>query len=178
MLTIVQDVLAGARAFERDAHRILARHEAAISRVITVEDTFERLTTLSLKQDQLFLESIRCIENQHFRAAHVMAWAGFMDYLENKMVDEYLSDIQTERPNWSINTVDDMREQATDFELITTGRRVKFLGKSQEKAFKGLLNTRNECAHPSDYSPNLNETLGFVSQLLNRIGTVGNKSHP
>ena len=37
------------------------------------------------------------------------------------------------------------------------------------KALHGLLNRRNECAHPSDYFPDLNETLGYLSELFQRI---------
>jgi hypothetical protein len=33
----------------------------------------------------------------------------------------------------------------------------------------GFLGRRNECAHPSDYFPDLNSTLGYVSDLIDRI---------
>jgi len=178
MLEILQDLLTKAHAFEDAAHRILAKHEATVSRVITVEDTYRTLTGLSLHQDKLFHEALRCVENQLFRAAHVMAWAGFMDYLEDKMVAEYLPNIKAARPKWSISSKEDLREQATEHQLITVCREVKLLGRNEEKAFLGLLNTRNECAHPSNYSPTLNETLGFISQLLNRINTLQQKSYP
>ena len=178
MLEILQDLLARAHAFEGEAHRILARHEAAVSRVITVENTYRTLTGLSLHQDKLFREALRCVENQLFGAAHVMAWAGFMDYLEDKMMSGYLADIKAARPKWSVSSKDDLREQATEHQLIMVCREVKLFSKNEEKAFLGLLNTRNECAHPSNYSPTLNETLGFISQLLNRITILQQKSHP
>jgi len=175
---MLRDLLTRAHAFESEAHRILARHEATVSRVITIEDTYRTLTGLSLHQDNLFREALRCVENQLLRAAHVMAWAGFMDYLEDKMIAEYLSDVQAARPKWYISSKEDLREQATEHQLITVCREVKLFSKNEEKAFLGLLNARNECAHPSSYSPTLNETLGFISQLLNRIKTVQQKSHP
>lgn len=37
------------------------------------------------------------------------------------------------------------------------------------KALHGLLNRRNECAHPSEYFPDLNETLGYIGELFKRI---------
>ncbi len=43
---------------------------------------------------------------------------------------------------------------------------------SEEKALKGLLTERNECAHPSDYEPDLNETLGYVSKVLKRVWSL------
>lgn len=178
MLEILQNVLARVHAFEKEAHRMLARHEATVSRVITLEDTYSTLSGLSLNQDKLFREALRCVENQLFRAAHVMAWAGFMDYLENKMMNEYLVELKAAYPKWNISIIEDLREQVPEHQQIMACRTVKLLSKTEEKAFLGLLNTRNECAHPSSYSPDLNESLGFISQLLNRIKTLQKKSHP
>lgn len=178
MIQILEDILSRAQAFENEAHRVLARHEAAASRVITVEDTYRILTGLSLQQDTLFREALRCVETQLFRAAHVMAWAGFMDYLEDKMTSDYLADTQVARPKWSVSSKEDLREKATEHQLIMVCRAIKLFSRSEEKAFLGLLNTRNECAHPSSYSPTLNETLGFISQLINRINTLQQKIHP
>lgn len=178
MLELLHDLLSRVKASEHEAHLILARHEATVSRVITLEDTYRTLTGLSLHQDKLFREALKCVENQFFKAAHVMAWAGFMDYLENKVMSEYLADIKAAKTKWSINTIEDLREQVPEYQLITVCRKIKLFTKNEEKAFLGLLNTRNECAHPSNYSPALNETLGFISQLLNRINTLQQKSHP
>jgi len=177
-LEILRDLLIKVHAFENEAHRILARHETTVYRVITIEDTYRTLTGLTLQQDNLFREALRCVENQLFNAAHVMAWAAFMDYLEDKMIVEYLTDIKAVRPKWSINSKEDLREKATEHQLITVCREVKLFSKNEEKAFHGLLSTRNECAHPSDYSPTLNEALGYISQILNRITTLQMKAHP
>ena len=178
MLEVLRNFLTRARAFENESHSILATHETTVYRVITIEDTYSILTKLSLQQEKLFREALRCVENQLFKAAHVMAWAAFMDYLEDKMIAEYLVDIKIVRQKWSINSKEDLREQATEYLLIAVCREVKLFNKNEEKAFQGLLNTRNECAHPSGYSPALNETLGYISQLLNRINTLQNKVHP
>ena len=178
MLEILQDLLSRVHAFENEAHLILARHEAAVSRVITLEDTYRTLTGLSLRQDELLREALKCVENRLFKAAHVMAWAGFMDYWEEKMMSEYLAKIKAARPKWSISSIEDLREQATEYQLIEVCREVKLLSKNEGKALLGLLNKRNECAHPSNYDPGLNETLGFISELLSRINTLQLKSRP
>ena len=44
------------------------------------------------------------------------------------------------------------------------------------KALHGLLNKRNECVHPSDYYPDVNETLGFISELFTRAETLQKRS--
>jgi hypothetical protein len=37
------------------------------------------------------------------------------------------------------------------------------------RTLHGLLSRRNECAHPSEYFPDLNMTLGYISDLIDRI---------
>ncbi|MFC2070257.1 hypothetical protein ACFLTB_03690 [Chloroflexota bacterium] len=178
MLEIIRDTLLKVKAFEDEAHRLLAKHETTRSRVITLDDTYNHLGGMTLQQDALFREALRCIENQLFRAAYVMAWAGFMDYLEVKLMSEYLKDIKAEYPKWSVNNVEELREKVPEYQIVVACRKVKLLSKNEEKALLGLLSTRNECAHPSNYIPDLNEALGYISQLLNRISTLQKKSHP
>lgn len=178
MVGIIKNVLSKVGEFEAEAHRVLARHEATVSRIITVEDTYRTLSGLSLHQDQLLREALKCVENGLYRATHVMAWAGFMDYLQEKMVSHYLTKIKSVRPKWTITSVDDLREQAPEYQLIQVCRQVGVFNKNEEKAFLGLLNRRNECAHPSNYYPSLNETLGFISELLSRTNSLQLKTHP
>jgi len=174
----LQDILSRAHAFEDEAHLILAKHEATVSRVITIENTYSHLTGLSLQQDGLLREAIKCVENQLLKAAHVLAWAAVVDYLENIVISKYIAEIKTRRPKWSIVSIEDLREQVPEHQLITFCGEVKLFTKTETKAFLGLLNRRNECAHPSNYFPSLNETLGFVSELLNRILTLQQKPLP
>uniref|UniRef100_UPI001C5BCF17 hypothetical protein n=1 Tax=Archaeoglobus fulgidus TaxID=2234 RepID=UPI001C5BCF17 len=56
-----------------------------------------------------------------------------------------------------------------DFQIFEAAKDVGILNKSDMKTLQGLLSKRNECAHPSDYFPDLNETLGYISELLKRI---------
>lgn len=76
---------------------------------------------------------------------------------------------------WKFATVEDLREVSTEHARIQGARDIDLCNKTQMKAFHGLLNKRNECAHPSDYYPSLNETLGYMSELLKRIEDVENK---
>ena len=165
---IVRDVLARLADLETDAKTILARHEAAASRVITLEASYEKLDNLSLAQDELFRESLRAVENELYRAAHVLAWAGFIDFLHNVLLDKHLTALQTERPKWTINTAEDLRAWS-DYEVIQTGKVVGAYANTMMNTLHGFLARRNECAHPSDYYPDLNSTLGYVSDLVDRI---------
>lgn len=175
-MSYLQEFIKRAQLFEKEAHTILGIHESAKSRIIHLENTYKQLSGLSLKQDELFRQALRCVENGLFRAAHVMAWSGFIDWLEEKLSSDGFQRLRTARPNWRFSTIEDLRDQFTEHAIIEATRDVGLCSKSEMKALHGLLNKRNECAHPSDYFPNLNETLGYISELLNRIETLKTKA--
>lgn len=164
------------KAFEREAHNILAVHETSISRVILIEDTYKRLDALSIRQDELIRQALKCIEHKLFRAAHVMAWAGFMDFLEEKLSSEGFEKLKGVRRNWIINTIEELREKVPEYQLIEATKDLKLCTKNEMKGLIGLLNRRNECAHPSTYFPGLNESLGYVSEILQRIENIQPKN--
>jgi len=121
-----------------------------------------------VKQDDLLKQSLRCIENELYRAAHVMAWASLMDFLEEKSVSD-LNLLNSIRSNWKIKSVEDLRDIGSDFQIIEAVKELQICTRTEEKALQGLLNRRNECAHPTDYYPKLNESLGYVSEIIQRI---------
>jgi hypothetical protein len=172
----LSEVVGRVLAFEREAHGILAVHEAAPSRLVLLEGTYKKLGALSLQQDELLRQALRCIENELYRAAHVMAWAGFMDFLEEKLSSDGLVKIRALRSSWKASSREELRENNVEYQLIDAARDLGLCGKTEAKALQGLLSKRNECAHPSSYFPNLNETLGYVSEVLSRIDRLKPKT--
>ena len=160
---------------EAEARRVLATHEAAPSRTVTLEDSYKRLGTLSIAQDELFRESLRAVETELFRAAHVLAWAGFVDFLHTHLATDGLTALNVVRPKWNVAIAEDLREHA-DHQVIEAGKEAGFYPKSVMKALHGLLNKRNESAHPSEYFPDFNETLGYMSELFQRIAYLQSKA--
>jgi hypothetical protein len=169
------DLLGKVVALGSEAQRVLATHEAAPARTVTLEDSYNRLGELSLAQGELFLETLRAVEAELYRAAHVLAWAGFIDFLHNHLAADGLKALVAERPKWDLKAADDLREHA-DYQVIEAGKQAGFYPKSVMKALHGLLNKRNESAHPSEYFPDFNETLGYVSELFQRIGYLQKKA--
>lgn len=172
----ISHLLTKAEQFKQEAHVILGRHESAKSRVYILDKSYSELTSLSIKQDELIRQALRCVEADLFRAAHVMAWAGFMDFLEEKISEDGLAKVRALRPKWKADSIEELREVVPESQLIDVARDLKLCTKNQAKAFYGLLNKRNECAHPSDYFPGLNETLGYISEVLQRLKAVQPKS--
>lgn len=163
--------------FERAAHALLSEHETAPSRVISLSETRKQVTILNLKQTELLEEGLRAMESSLYRSAIVMSWAAFMDFLQEKLAEDGLAKVHQKRPNWAKwGTLDELKENVAEFHMLEAAREVRLLTKAEIKALHGLLSKRNECAHPSGYQPSLNEALGYVSELLNRIPAIGQRS--
>lgn len=159
---------------EVESRAILGEHEATPERIVTLEQSYHELDSLSVDQDELFREALRATEVGLFRAAHVLAWAGFVDFLHNYLWQNFESGLGQERAAWSLSDAEDFRGHS-DHGVIETGRVVGAYGKTLMKALHGLLNTRNECAHPSDFFPDLNDALGYLSSIFKRIDSLQKK---
>jgi hypothetical protein len=163
--------------FEREAHAMLAVFETAPSRVISLAETRKQIGILNLKQTELLEEAVSSVEHRLYRPAIVMAWAAFMDFLQEKMTADGFVRLHEVRPGWSkLTTVHELRENQTEFAMLDAARELQLLGKGEHKSLHGLLSKRNESAHPSGYRPGLNEALGYVSELLNRIPTISQRT--
>jgi hypothetical protein len=173
----IQVILARAEAFREEAHAVLGVHETSKSRVVLLEDTYDKLTGLSLKQDELFRQALRCVEHGLFRAAHVMAWSGCIDFLEERLATDGFKKLRAARPKWNLKSTEDLREQYTEYAIIEASTVSGLCNKNEKKALHGLLSKRNECAHPSSYSPELNDTLGYITELIQRIQNLQAKKY-
>ena len=172
---VVRDVMRRARLLEADARKILSTVESARARRFTLDASYVALGRLSLKQDDLFRQALRCVEHQLYRAAHVMAWAAFMDFLHEKLAEDGLKCLRHARLAWNISHVEDLRNYG-DYQVIEAAEECRLYAKTIRKALHGLLNKRNECAHPEEYHPSLNDTLGYVDELFKRLAMLRGRS--
>ena len=102
---------------------------------------------------------------------------GSIDFFEEKLSSDGLKKLHTEYPAWSCHkTLEDLRENIAEHQLIQAGHRLRLIAKNEMKALHGLLNKRNECAHPSNYYPGLNESLGYISELIQRVQNLQSKT--
>lgn len=169
----LENIPAWAAALKAEARQVLSQVESSRDRRFTLDSSYRRLGRLSIKQDDLFRQALRCVEFELYRAAHVMAWAAFMDLLHDRLAAEWLSETQSVRPKWKINRAEDLRNWS-DHQVIETSAEVKLITKIVMKGLHGLLNKRNECAHPEDYYPGLNDTLGYIDELFKRVERIRN----
>ena len=163
--------------FEAEAHVILSRHEGAVeSRVIVLEKAYDSLALLNLRQDDMIRQALRCAENELYRAAHVMAWAACMDYIQDKLSEDGLVKLRVARPNWKGKDIHEMAETVAEYQLVESLQAVNLATKNEKNALLDLLRRRNECAHPTGYLPGVNETLGYIAEVLQRIKRLAPKS--
>jgi len=77
---------------------------------------------------------------------------------------------------WTASSVEELRENVVEFQLIEAAKDLGLCTKTEMKALHGMLNKRNECAHPNDFFPDMNITLGYISELLTRVATLQTKT--
>jgi hypothetical protein len=99
-----------------------------------------------------------------------------MDYLEEKIASDNFDKLRKVRPNWPVKTVEDLRERVPEYQVVEASKDMGLCSKNETRALLGLLNKRNECAHPSNYFADLNESLGFISEVLHRIEMLQHKT--
>ena len=80
------------------------------------------------------------------------------------------------RAKWpAFTSVEEFREFANEYEQIVVAKEIRLLSKAEMKTLHGMLSKRNECAHPGSYRPDLNESLGYVAEIINRAATLAAK---
>jgi len=157
------------RSFSIDIGQIFGKIESSPQRAITLDQSYEKLTSLSLRQDEIFRQALRCVEVEVFRAAHVMAWSGCVDCFHDLCASDGFNSLNLAMPNWNVKNIDDLRDNQTEYALIDALHKMRVLTKPEKKALHGMLSRRNECAHANDYFPGLNETLGYISEIFSRL---------
>jgi len=163
--------------FKVEAHKLLQTHEASEgSRVIQLEQTYDNLSLLNLKQDDLFRQAIRCAENGLYRAAHVMAWAACEDFIEEKLSEDGLVKFRAKYASWQGADIREIAESVPERQFVDAMKALGLTTKNETSAFVSLLQKRNECAHPTNYYPDLNQTLGYMSEILSRLKSLSQKN--
>lgn len=164
---LANSILPQLRLLDRELDTKLAAFEGSPKRVISIRESRKRLVSLSLAQEELFAEAFTCLEQGLSRAAIVLSWAAFMEYVHSLLESESFSPkVRAVRKNWS-----DCRDFRgfTDHQVLEAAGEVSLLNKNEVRITHGWLSQRHECAHPGRRSPDTNAGLGFVANLLGRI---------
>ena len=162
----LEDWTARASNARRAAHRALAKHESAASRVVLLEDLTKTLSGTPVDVQDYFSEAIACVEGKLFRSAIVLAWAGHFHVFSEVCYQKHEADIRASRSKWVFKDLAELKEQYADSQILTVSKDVKFTTKSQLRILDGQLSKRNQCAHPTLYRPSMNAAIGYVDDMI------------
>jgi hypothetical protein len=166
---LVWEFAAEVAALKRDHLALLSAVQRSKARAATVEATLAAIRTLSPRQSDLLTEAAMAVKYQLNRSAIVAACAAVVDALHQRVARKgHLASLATAR-KWRLATVDDLQDYA-DFQVAEAAKDATTISKAQMKSVQGLIHRRNQCAHPTGYSPTLDEALGFISESLSLIG--------
>lgn len=161
--------------FHAEASAILSTVESSDSRRISLDTSYKNLSNLNIKEDDLFRQALRCVELAVYRGAHILAWCGFFNCIIRLIESDNFAQFKSQRPNWKFENREELGEKYSEHQVIETLKLMGLIGSADSKALIGLLSRRNECAHPTDYFPDLNQTLGYISELFLRLEKIQKK---
>jgi hypothetical protein len=174
---MLEEVLRRVDSFQKEAHEILSVDETSKSRVIILSYTYQNLAELSLQQAELLRQALQCVENVLYRAAHILAWTALMDLVENILASDNFRKLNSVRIKWNISCLDDLRDNFTEYQIVEACKDLKLATKGEMRMLHGFLGKRNLCAHPSNFRPDFNQTLGYIADILSTMKTLQGKPY-
>jgi hypothetical protein len=159
------ELVQGVEALNNAAEIWLNVHSEVQLRLEAFSPLRKRLDDLALEQPELLRDSLSAAEARLFRASHVLAWGGLVDFLYKPFDIDAVNDKYSK---WRLESMEDLYVKQ-DLQLIVLGKELGYYRETMRRTLEGLLNGRNRCAHGSGYDPVLEDTLGFVNQILNVI---------
>ena len=148
------------------AHRALAKHESAASRVVLLEDLTKSLSGTPVDVQDYFSEAISCLENKLYRSGIVLAWAGHFHVFSEVCYQKHEDDIRHARPKWIFRDLTELKESVAESQFLIVAKDVRFTSKAQLRVLDGQLSVRNQCAHPTLYRPSMNAAIGYVDDMI------------
>lgn len=159
---------ARANRARRAAHRSLAKHESAASRVVLLEDLSKRLSGTPVDVQDYFSEAISCLEKSLYRSGIVLAWSGHYHVFSEACFQTHEADIHRARPKWSFKDLAELKEVVAEGQFLIVAKDVRFISKAELRILDGQLSLRNQCAHPTLYRPSMNAAIGYVDAMIDQ----------
>ena len=165
---LLRDLVDEVTALDADHRTVVGAVAKTKARAATVEAALHTIHGLTTRQTDLLTEAALAIRFGLYRSAFVSAFAAVADELTERIDRKgHLATIAAAR-RWKLTTVEDLQDQS-DFNVAEAAKDATTISKAQMKSFHGLLHRRNQCAHPSGYTPTLDEALGYVSEVVRLI---------
>lgn len=161
-----------------EANKILGAAGSTSSRVYFLEDVQAKLSGTPVDVQDYFTEAIVCLKNELNRSAIVVSWAGYFSIFCESLFSAKQAEIQTKRPKWLFTNSTELKEAAPEAQIIDAAKEVGFIKNAKLRMLDGWLSQRNQCAHPTVYSPSANVSIGFVDSMVDEVLVLIGDSRP
>ncbi|MYD27591.1 MAG: hypothetical protein F4X03_01540 [Dehalococcoidia bacterium] len=168
-------ILAAALEIEKQHSQVLSEVDTARTRIVTIESLYGQMRGLTQDQKAFLEMAIKAIKCEINRAAIILAWAALIERVQQIHDDDRYKAVKEVRPKWKVESLEDVRESVSEYQLIEATKESKFISKNQMKTLHGLLNTRNMAAHPGPFNDSFNKTLGYVEDVLSELNDLVGK---
>ncbi|WP_170358300.1 hypothetical protein [Ruegeria arenilitoris] len=163
------------RDFEKEAQLLFEPFDTSFKpRAYSAEQTLSDLRDLTVVQADFLKQGVRSVENSLFRGAIVIAFCAPSDLCAD-LAARRSKEVLGVRAKWSYSSKHELLESYPDFQIFDALKDAKVVSKSENKTLHSLLHRRNECAHPSDFSPNADEALGYIRETMRIVDKLSKK---
>ncbi len=105
------------------------------------------------KTKEFVEEAIECYEANHLRAAVVLSWVGAISLLYKNVVDNHLTDFNTEAKRrdakWKNARNSDDLAMMREINFLNIIDHLSIIGKNVKQELENCLKLRNSCGHPN-----------------------------
>ena len=122
-------------------------------------------------------QALRCVENNLYRASHILAWTALVDLIQNILRSDSFKKLNAVKTNWKITSLEQLQDEINEFQLIEACKDVKLVSEPEMRMLQGFSSKRNLCAHPSDFLPDFNQTVGYMADTLSMIKKIQIKGY-
>ena len=167
--TLLRDLVSELVSLEADHRKITRTVQYSRARAATVEETLRMIAKGSPLQAELLSEAAKAVQAGLYRSAIVAAFAAATDSLLTRIERRGVS-IVFATQTWSASTVEELRETHSEYRIAEAAKQARVITKTQMKTYHGLLHRRNRAAHPTGFTPSMDEALGFANEALTLMG--------
>lgn len=169
----MKSIVSVIRLFERRAQEIFEPFDTSVRpRAFSAERVLDDLSDLTAVQADFLRQAVRSVENGLFRGSIVIAFCAISDICAELAFGERQA-MAGARPKWIYSSKEELLEHYPDYQVFEALRDARLVSKSLCKTLHSLLHRRNECAHPSGYSPGADEALGYIREAMRVVSDLG-----
>lgn len=130
-----------------------------------------RITGLA-RLDEGLQEARECVDHGLNRPAHVSAWNGYVALALTFLAAEDFGAIRVIRPSWKVTSVEDLSMKTPGAELLKMLSELDLIAGDMADLLPLLLQSRNDCAHPTSFRPTAAEADDYVLRVHHAAMTL------